>query len=366
MRAKKAVVSVLALAVLATGCSSGSSNDRVAITDPGADQQIDPTVDDSLSKEAQQNCAKAMPVIEGKVKVVTTVSPITSLVASIASGGNVEVTGIVPEGTNSHTFEPPPSAAAVVEDANVVFVNGLGLEDPTLELVENSAPEAVVCEIGTAVLPRGNWVFDFSFPEEGGKPNPHIWTNPPMVLDMITVIRDVLVSSDPSNMAIYDENYVKMSEMINGFDEAMKEASATIPEASRKLLTYHDAYAYFAIRYQFQVIGAIQPQSFEEPSPQDIADLIDQVKKEGVKAVFGSEVFPSPVLEQIGKETGVRYIDVLRDDDLLGEPGDSEHTWADLMKFNFVTMVDALGGNSAALKKFNVATGLKDNATYAQ
>lgn len=366
MRSKKFLASIALVSLIAAGCSSDSSNDRVAITDPGADQQLDPTIDDSLSKEAQQKCAMAMPVIDRKVRVVSTVSPITSLIASIAGNGNVEINGIVPEGTNSHTFEPPPSAAGLVEKADVVFVNGLGLEDPTLDLVANAAPNAVVCEIGTAVLPRNNWVFDFSFPEAGGKPNPHIWTNPPMVLDMITVIRDVLVSSDPSNMETYDNNYVKMSELINGFDAAMKEASATIPEASRKLLTYHDAYAYFALRYQFQVVGAIEPRSFEEPSPQDIAELIKQVKAEGVKAVFGSEVFPSPVLEQIGKETGVRYIDVLRDDDLLGEPGDAEHTWADLMKFNFITMVDALGGDSSALKKFNVSTGITDKATYAK
>lgn len=366
MRRKSIATSLVIAALVFSGCSSDSGNDRVAITDPGADQQIDPTVDDSLSKEAQQQCAMVKPIIGRKVRVVTTVSPITSLVASIAGDGNVDIYGLVPEGTNSHTFEPPPSAAAQVEDADIVFVNGLGLEDPTIDLVANVAPDAVVCEIGTAVLPRGNWVFDFSFPEEGGKPNPHIWTNPPMVLDMITTIRDVLATADPANIDMYDKNYVTMSELITNFDVAMKEASATIPKESRKLLTYHDAYAYFSLRYDFEVIGAIQPQSFEEPSPQDIANLIKQVKDEGVKAVFGSEVFPSPVLEQIGKETGVRYIDVLRDDDLLGEPGDSEHTWADLMKFNYITMVDALGGNSSALQKFKTATGIPDKATYAQ
>lgn len=366
MRAKK-IASALVVAVLAfSACSDGSKSNGVVVTDPPEGQQLDPTIDDSLSKDALKNCASAKAITGRKVRIVTTVSPITNLVASIAGDGNVEINGIIPEGTNSHTYEAPPSAAAQVENADVVFVNGLGLEDPTLELVSNVAPDAVVCEIGTAVLPKSNWVYDFSFPEEGGKPNPHIWTNPPMVLNMITTIRDVLVASDPANTAKYDENYVKMSQIISGFDTAMEEAANSIPEASRKLLTYHDAYAYFSLRYKFKVIGAIQPQSFEEPSTKDIADLIKQVKDEGVKAIFGSEVFPSPVLEQIGKETGVRYIDVLRDDDLLGKPGDSEHTWADLMKFNYVTMVGALGGNTSALEKFKTTTGIPDKATYAQ
>jgi ABC-type Zn uptake system ZnuABC Zn-binding protein ZnuA len=174
------------------------------------------------------------------------------------------------------------------------------------------------------------------------------------------------VSADPGNMAKYDANYVKLTNVIEGLDAAMTEASATIPEQDRKLLTYHDAYAYFALRYKYTVLGALQPQSFEEPSPQDIASLIEQVKDENVKAIFGSEVFPSPVLEQIGKETGVRYIDVLRDDDLLGKPGDKDHSWAGLMKFNYVTMVEALGGDASALKKFDTTLAVPDNAKYAQ
>ncbi|MCE2735033.1 MAG: metal ABC transporter substrate-binding protein [Ilumatobacteraceae bacterium] len=366
MRRTKIAPSLMALVLVLGACSSGSGSSDSDVSVPDDSEKVDPSVDDTQSKAAMAACSLALPVTGRKVRIVTTVAPITSLVASIAGNGNVEINGIVPEGTNSHTYEPPPSAAAVVEKADIVFVNGLGLEDPTLELVSNVAPTTTVCELGTAVLPKSNWVYDFSFPEEGGKPNPHIWTNPPMVLDMITVIRDVLALADPANLAVYDDNYVKMTEMVTGLDAAMVEATATIPQESRKLLTYHDAYAYFALHFKYTVIGAIQPQSFEEPSTQDIARLIEQVKAENVKAVFGSEVFPSPVLEQIGKEAGVRYIDVLRDDDLLGKPGDDDHSWADLMKFNFITMVDALGGNASALEKFNTKTGIPDNATYAQ
>jgi len=366
MRAKRIATSFVAAVLLLSACSSSTDSGTTSDTDPPAEQEIDPTVDDSQSKLAAERCISAKTIVGRKVRIVSTVSPITSLIASIAGDGNVEINGIIPEGTNSHTYEPPPSAAAQVEDADIVFVNGLGLEDPTLDLVSNVAPTAVVCELGTAVLPKSGWVFDFSFPQEGGKPNPHIWTNPPMVLNMITLIRDVLVASDPTNTAKYDANYVTMSQIISDFDEAVETATKTIPEGSRKLLTYHDAYAYFSLRYKFQVIGAIQPQSFEEPSTQDIAALIKQVKDEGVKAIFGSEVFPSPVLEQIGKEAGVRYIDVLRDDDLLGKPGDSEHTWADLMKFNYVTMVEALGGDASALENFKTTSGIPDKATYAQ
>jgi ABC-type Zn uptake system ZnuABC Zn-binding protein ZnuA len=146
----------------------------------------------------------------------------------------------------------------------------------------------------------------------------------------------------------------------------MREAFATIPDGRRKLLTYHDAYAYFAGNYGWEVIGAIQVSDFEDPTPREVAGLIDQVRAEGVPAIFGSEVFPSPVLAQIGKEAGVDYVDVLRDDDLPGAPGEAEHSWLGLMRFNYVTMTEALGGDATALEEIEVINVAPDRAEYPQ
>jgi ABC-type Zn uptake system ZnuABC Zn-binding protein ZnuA len=350
------------------GCSGGNSADNVPQPkdDLSQDNISDPATPDVGQEAAAASCKGAKKVTGRAPRIVSTVAPITNLVGLMVAGTSVEVDGIVPEGTNSHTFEPPPSAASVVEKADVIFVNGLGLEDPTLELAKASAKNAVVCELGTATMPKGSWIFDFSFPMDGGKPNPHVWTSPFLVLNYLNVIRDVAVMLDPDNVETFDANYVKLSAIATELDKAVKTATETVPPANRKLLTYHDAYAYFSDRYGYEVIGAIQPQSFEEPSPKEIANLIDQVKKEGVIAVFGSEVFPSPVLEQIGKETGVRYVDTLRDDDLLGGPGDADHSWAALMRSNYITMVTALGGDAAALKAIKSDIGLVDRAYYPQ
>ena len=300
------------------------------------------------------------------LRIVTTVAPLTNLVGLIVGSAGPVVQGIVPEGTNSHTFEPPPSAAATLEKADIIFVNGMSLEDPVLTLAQSNAPNAVVCEVGTASLAEGGWIYDFAFPKEGGKPNPHLWTNPPLVLSYLTVIRDALAKADPQNIDKYDANYIATSQLVAKLDEAMIIATKTIPANDRLLLTYHDAYAYFARHFGYEVIGAVQPQSFEEPSPSDIAALIDQVNSKKVKAIFGSEVFPSPVLEQIGKETGVRYVDVLRDDDLPGNPGEADHSWGGLMKFDFITIVEALGGDATALKAVNVKISTTDKANYPQ
>ena len=307
-------------------------------------------------------------VVQGRpLNIATTVAPITSIIANIAGGTSPSITGIVPEGTNSHTFEPKPSDAASLESADVIFINGLVLEEPTKDLaIANLKESANICELGTETLPESEYIYDFSFPKEGGKPNPHLWTNPPMAKQYAQVARDLLVRRDPTNAAIYEKNFVAFAVKIDALDNATKIATATIPENQRKLLTYHDAYAYFAKNYGYTVVGAIQPSSFDEPTPKEIAALILQVKELGVKAIFGSEVFPSPVLEQIGLESDVRYVDVLRDDDLIGKPGDKEHSWLGLMRFNFVTIVEALGGDASALKLIDVQDVVKDEAKYSQ
>jgi len=307
-------------------------------------------------------------VVNGRaLNIATTVAPITSIVANIAGGTPTLIKGIVPEGTNSHTFEPKPSDAASLESADIIFINGLVLEEPTKDLaMANLKESANVCELGTEVLPVSEYIYDFSFPKEGGKPNPHLWTNPPMAKQYAQVVRDVLVRRDPTNAVIYESNFSAFAAKIDALDDAIKISTASIPEDQRKLLTYHDAYAYFAKNYGYTVIGAIQPSSFDEPTPKEIGGLILQVKSQKVKAIFGSEVFPSTVLEQIGAETGVRYVDVLRDDDLIGKPGDPEHSWLGLMRFDFVTIVEALGGDASALKSLDVRDVAKDEAKYPQ
>ena len=124
-----------------------------------------------------------------KLIVATTVSPLTSITSAVA-GDLVTIEGIVPEGTNSHTFEPAPQVAELLSTADVIFVNGLKLEDPTIDLAEaNLKPGAEIVEIGTLVLPESDYLYDFSFPEEEGKPNPHLWTDPSYAIEYADVIR---------------------------------------------------------------------------------------------------------------------------------------------------------------------------------
>jgi ABC-type Zn uptake system ZnuABC Zn-binding protein ZnuA len=288
-----------------------------------------------------------------RLTVVTTVSPITSIAENIG-GTMVHVEGIIPEGVNSHTYEPAPSVATLLSDADLIVVNGLDLEDPTVALAESSKQEGVeILMLGNNTISEDEYQYDFSFPESEGHPNPHLWPNPLHGLKYGELIRDALVDLDPDNAEYYDTNLEAFRAQIEDIDQRMMEAAQTVPEANRKLLTYHDSWAYWAPRYGFDVIGAVQPSDFSEPSAQEVADLIDQVREEQVPAVFGSEVFPSDVLEQIADEGGAEFIDSLRDDDLPGAPGDANHTYVGLMLQNMEIMMPALGGNADAFEGFD-------------
>jgi ABC-type Zn uptake system ZnuABC Zn-binding protein ZnuA len=303
---------------------------------------------------------------DDRLTIVSTVAPITSIVANVA-GDRARVEGVVPEGTNSHTFEPPPQVSRVMEDADLVFVNGLQLEEPTFELAEENAPDdALIVKLGDEVLPESDYLYDFSFPEEDGKPNPHLWTDPTYAIKYAGVIRDALVERDREHASTYEQNHDAFVARATALSDALKADQATIPAGKKQLLTYHDAYAYFAKTYGWEVIGAVQPSSFEDPQPKEIARIIDQVRERQVPVVFGSEVFPSKVLEQIAAETGARYEDTLRDDDLPGEPGDPEHSWLGLMRYDYVTMIKGLGGTTRALDALDVSDVAPDRSTYPQ
>ncbi len=284
------------------------------------------------------------PVNSGKLNVVSTVSPVTNVIYNIG-GDRIALAGIVPEGVNSHTFEPAPSDAKILSQADIIFVNGLKLEEPTIKLATaNKKADAQIIELGPMTIGPDDYVYDFSFPKEAGSPNPHLWMNPIHALRYAEIVRDTLSKRDPANEDYYAKNFDAFKLRIEALDKAIKNTVDSIPEKNRRLLTYHDSFAYFAPRYGMTVIGAIQPSDSAEPSAREVAEIIKQLKAEQVPAIFGSEVFPSPVLDQIGKEAGVQFVDTLLDDDLPGKPGEATHSYLGLMVEDVKIMAKALGG----------------------
>ena len=282
---------------------------------------------------------------EGRLQVVATVSPITNIVYNV-SGDLVDLSGLVPAGADSHTFEMAPSGAVTLAGADLIFINGLDLEQSALRMAEANLKEgAEIVLLGEMVIDPDAYVYDFSFPQEGGSPNPHLWTDPIFALKYAEIVRDKLTAHDPENAEAYQANYDEFAVRIGALDAAIQATTASIPEANRKLYTYHDSFAYFAPRYGYTVLGVVQPADFSEPSAQEVAALIQQLRAGGVPAIFGSEVFPSPIVKQIGREAGITFVSTLSDDDLPGDPGNPGHSYINMMVENLKTMAAALGGD---------------------
>jgi ABC-type Zn uptake system ZnuABC Zn-binding protein ZnuA len=211
-----------------------------------------------------------------------------------------------------------------------------------------------IVELGSQTITPDQEIYDFSFPRSGGDPNPHLWTDPIYAGKYADIVTNELAKLDPKNASFYRSNDRAFQTRIDEIDAAVRKVTESIPPDARKLLTYHDSFPYFAREYGWTIIGAIQPANFAEPTAQEVAALIDQIKAEHVPAIFGSEVFPSPVLAQIAQETGAKYIDDLRDDDLPGNNGDPDHSYFALMVDDFETFMGALGGDITPFKSIDL------------
>jgi ABC-type Zn uptake system ZnuABC Zn-binding protein ZnuA len=261
-------------------------------------------------------------------------------------GGEViRLHGLVPAGVNAHTFQPTPQDVQHLAMADLVIFNGLFLEEPTEKLLRSSGqPGVTVLKLGERTIDQTEWVFDFSFPKEHGHPNPHLWLNVAYAMTYTRLIGEQLRALAPDHAARFQHNAQRYLARLERLDQCIAMAINTIPARQRTLLTYHDSWPYFARRYGMTVLGAVQPANFSEPSPREMRRIIDQIRRERVPAIFGSEVFPSKVLEKIATETGVRYVTTLRDDALPGHPGDAQHSYIGMMVENVRAMVEALGG----------------------
>lgn len=289
---------------------------------------------------------------QDKLKVVTSVAPITNIVKNIG-GDKINLVGIIPEGSDSHTFELVPSDVIKMSDANLIIIDGLNLEGGMEKVAvetKNKNPNLQLLKLGDNTISKDQWLFDFSFPKEKGDPNPHLWLNVAYATKFANLTRDKLIEMDPNNANYYSSNADRYVSLLKKLDQGIMQAVKTIPKENRKLLTYHDSWAYFAPRYGMVVIGAVQPADFGEPSPRDVANLIDQIRSVKVPAIFGSEVYPRKAVDQIGREANFTFVQTLSDDALPGQPTDPNHTYVGMMLEDMKNMIIPLGGNIDSLK----------------
>lgn len=365
---RKRLIAVLVLpALVVAGCGKTSTPSSETVSQPTDDVQQNIGTDDSASENMTATCRGGTPVKGTDVHIVTSLAPLTAIVGELVAGSGISVTGIIPESQNSHEFAPTSADAKVLKTADIVMLNGLGLDDAINAMAtENAKAGTLVCEAGTAMLPKSEWAYDGVFKESAGKPNPHVWLNPAHMLRLITLIRDSITTVVPDSIPVVDDNYVKLTMQINTLDQAMEKDLESVPVRNRTLVTYHPSFAYFARKYKFEVADIIQTELIADPMATQMDALVQDITSREVTTIFASVEFPSMALPEIAKAVGADHSLALRDDDLPGKPGDADHSWAGLMRHDMSTIVKGLGGTPSTIDAVDVKWPGKDSAVYPQ
>jgi ABC-type Zn uptake system ZnuABC Zn-binding protein ZnuA len=267
---------------------------------------------------------------------VATINILADLVSQVA-GDRVEVVSLIPVGGDPHTYEPVPRDVQKVAESQLVFYNGLGLEKWLEELIENAGGRRVSVELSRGLRP--------AVQTEGryrGDPDPHLWMDPVFAKQYVLNARDALISFDPAGRSAYEANAARAVRELDALHAWIQAQVARIPAHRRKLVTTHDAFRYFGQRYGFRVVGTIWGISTEdEPSPQEIARLVDRIRAEGVPAVFVETTVNPKLMERVAREAGVR-IGARLYGDSLGPPGSDADTYGKMMRHNVRAIVEAL------------------------
>jgi ABC-type Zn uptake system ZnuABC Zn-binding protein ZnuA len=264
---------------------------------------------------------------------------------------------------DGHTYEPTTGDVRALTEVSALFVPDVGLNAKVTELAgENLPDDAVMVDLNARVIPEDQIIFSDTHshgdgPAHGHQPNVHTWTNILFTPGYVNEIAQVLSEIDPDGKATYEANRDALNAEITELEAAARTALDTIPAENRTLVVYHDSWSYFGREYGFDVIGALQAVDFAEPSASEMRNMVSQVQAAGVPAFFGSEVFPTSVLEQVAAESGVEYVGNLSDDKLPGNPGDPQHSYLGMMAANVRYIVDGLGGDSSALDAVDPARG---------
>ncbi len=264
--------------------------------------------------------------------VVLATTSVFADIAKLALGDTVTIDTIVPAGVDVHTFEPSPADAEKLADADLIVMNGLGLDEWVITLLEGAGKtEADVLELGEDLT---GFEYIKSIEEEleagaatddlgHGGTDPHIWLDPSGAqLYMERIAKRV--SDDRADLAdrialAFGEGLDQLTALKN--DVAAKYAA--IPAEKRRIVTFHDAFGYYARAYGITVVGVAVEAPGQDPSAQEIAALIKAIRAAGVTSVFSEVQFPSKVLDQIAAETGAVVLEDLYSDALGAAPADT-------------------------------------------
>lgn len=272
---------------------------------------------------------------EGSAPDVLTTTTILADITRNIAGDRLTVGSLVPVGSDPHAYQPVPQDAARISQSKVLVINGASYEGFLQPLLENAGGKDNLIEASTGLRL-------LSDAETGQGTDPHLWLDPNNVIVYVDNIREGLTQYDPDGADVYDANASAYIEQLTELDAWINGQVAQIEPQRRVLVTNHEAFAYFADRYGFRVVGSIIPSlsSDAAPSAQQMADLIEQIKLFEAPAIFLDASDNPALAKQIAAETGVKVITDLHLESLTD--GGPAGTYINLMKHNVTSIVEAL------------------------
>lgn len=256
-------------------------------------------------------------------------------------GDQAEVLTLMKPNSDPHSFEVSAQEAARMRSADLLVSNGLGLEEGLQQHLDAAADEGVTTYVaGDAVE-----VLDYADGDSAGTPDPHFWTDPARMVDVVEGLETALAEVeglDSAEIARRADAYVAEIEAV---DAQMSEAFAAIPPAQRALVTNHHVFGYLAERYDFEVVGAVIPggTTLAAPSASDLADLAEAVESTGVRAIFAESSSPDRLVQALAQESGVDVEVHELWTESLTEPGGGADSYLAMLRANTERITAGLG-----------------------
>lgn len=244
-------------------------------------------------------------------------------------GDDVAVTSLIARDADAHVFEPTPDQAKLLANAQLFVINGLGLEGWLSRLTQSAQYRGPVVVATHGITP----ITTTEAGEPTPAPDPHAWQDPQNVLVYADSIARALAAIDPAHAGAYRQRFRRYKAELEGLDRQVRDELSTIPAEKRRVITSHDAFAYYGRAYGVTFLAPEGISTDSEPSARTVAQLIRQIRRERIKALFVENISDPRLIDEIARETGATLGPPLYSD-ALSRPDQPAPTYLEMVQYN--------------------------------
>ena len=329
-----------AFVLLLVACAGGP------LGSPGTDET--PATTDRRPSPSPARTSPASPGPREPLSVVTSTTVLADLVRQVGRE-RVDVSSLMPAGRDPHTFEPAPGDAAVLAGADLIVINGLGLDDWLEDLAVETAPAVPLVVLGEGLdgveyLEGSDDEHADDHDEEEGDDNghaynPHLWLDVANARLYVERLAGVLAANGEDGREAYEANAADYDAALAALDDFIRQQLEGLPAENRRVVSFHDAFPYFERAYGLEIIGVVIDSPGQEPSAAELARLVDEVRDANVRAVLSEIQFSDRLARVLAEETGIAVVDELYTDSLGDPPLDGYDA---VMRWNAERIVEGL------------------------